>query len=79
VDKAIYHWSKKQVPADPDRFFSYKGLMFCRYEGRLSHEQRDSKKPHFAFYGNRAMTREQIRYHVGLMIKRKQWPAMTAA
>ncbi|MFT5483326.1 MAG: hypothetical protein ACI9GW_001983 [Halieaceae bacterium] len=67
-----YHWQKNVERDSTDTLpFVYKGLIFTRYAGRLTSEQHKSRKAFYAFYGNQAMTKQQIRYHVGLMIERR--------
>lgn len=68
----MYHWSKNT--SDPTAFV-YKGLVFPLYAGTDLDKlrQNNSGKRIFAFFGSRAMTEQQIRYHVTMMIERREW------
>ena len=78
----LYHWSKNEHHHQPKAFL-YKGLVFPLYAGKDAEikSQQNGNKTIFAFFGKRAMTESQIRYHVGLMIESGEYrpPAAMAA
>lgn len=67
-------WEKyiRDVQFDGGQAFRYEGFVFPRYEGKLTNDEFNSKKIFYAFWGNRYLTAQAIRYQVGLLIERRR-------
>jgi hypothetical protein len=74
----MYHWSKKDQSRHPTAFL-HLGLVFPLYAGKDSEtlQKANGGKPVYAFFGNRAMTEQLIRYHVCMMIERREYVPTT--
>ena len=78
----MYHWSKNEnAHHKHPAAYAYKGLVFPLYAGKNAEliSRQNGDKTIFAFFGNRAMTVPQIRYHVELMIDRGEYRFQAAA
>ncbi len=63
-------WEKRlrDVVLDGAQVYHYKGFAFPKYEGKLTQDEYNSKKPFYAFWGDLYLTAPAIRYQVGLLI-----------